>query len=275
MSENEIGFTIQHCQWLCEGYGRIGELYKRISFYDMNDIQRCHPIYYKQYLDVEKDLDKNGHQMNSAMFKHSCEKMVAAWENIVMKMEQEVENNCKKGMPRPVSKATFSGMAIYRDDLAMSQLIPVGWCTPQEIKDWMNKKITIKDLRKRNHDEYNHELGRRFSKSLMLYCDLSDDGSLNKKEGPIDFKKINEQQEKTFADKQYEYEQSQRIKEMEPIRATEKPLVYDNLKTIGQNFDKLKANPPEEKKDIFGSEVDMPEEEAEPLLNLEIMEGWQ
>lgn len=249
MAEKEIGFTKQNIEFIAEGYDRICELYKRISYYDMLEIKRCYPVYFRTYEDTERDIDRNGANMSTPQFKFACEKMVATWENIVQKIEIEVNNNCKRGMPRPVAKGTYSGLAIYRDDLVWEKMIRVGYCTPKEIKDWLDKKITIAELIERNKKEHNDDLGRRFNKGFMIYCELSNDGSLDIKQN-----------------RKEELSHDNFLKEVKTIE----PMKIDNTKPLGENFDKLKSKPIEQKKDdIF--ELETTEEE----LTLNIKTGWE
>jgi hypothetical protein len=182
MTENEItiGWTQRNLQRLCDGYGRIGEIYKRISFCDIADIRRCHPILWKTYTDCEKDFDILGHKMAENQFKCQIEKMATIWENIALKVSRDVAYNVKRGMPPPISNATHDGLRIYKD--GSTDMVQVGYCTLQEIKDWLDFKITIQDLQEKNTREFRPELGRRFNNSFMIFCEL---GEAEKKPEPI------------------------------------------------------------------------------------------
>lgn len=175
---DEIGWTAKHQKIISQGYDEIAELYKQISFYDILDIKRAYPRYFKAFDDTEREIDRYGDKMNTANMKHQVDKMVTAWENIVHKVKEEIQAKVKKGMPRPLSKASYKGLAIYRDDLYMQNFVDVGYCTFDEVRDWLDKKITIAEIKKRNEAEYNAELGHRFNRCFLIQCSLSDDGSL-------------------------------------------------------------------------------------------------
>jgi hypothetical protein len=166
--------------YLAETYERVGLLYKRVSFFGFDEIKRCYPIFFKKYFDIEEEIDKNGHNFDFNFMKHMCENMVAVWQNLVAKIETDIENKIKKGMPRPVSNARYSGLAIYREDCYMNSMVEVGYCTPQEIKNWLDKKVTIAELQEINRQQFDKSLNRRFNNSFMIYCEMSDDSVLNK-----------------------------------------------------------------------------------------------
>jgi hypothetical protein len=176
---DEVGWTTKNKQIIIDGYWQILDLYKVISFYDILDLKRVYGKYYKIYEDTEKEIDKNGHLMNTPTMKHQVDKMVTAWENIVHRTQEEVQDKVKKGMPRPISKATYAGLAFYRDDIYMQPFVDVGYATSEEINLWFNKKITIAEIIKRNKDEYNEDINCRFNKKFLMRCELSDDGSFN------------------------------------------------------------------------------------------------
>lgn len=174
---NNADIAIQSKQYLAEAYERIGELYKKVSYFGFEEIRRCYPIYFKKFVDLEDEIDKNSHNYQLPFMRHMCENMVAVWQNLVMQIEKDIENKIKKGMPRPISNARYSGLAIYREDCYMKPMLEVGHCTPQEIRDWLDFKITIADLIRRNKEQYDQALNRRFNNSFMIYCEMSDDGS--------------------------------------------------------------------------------------------------
>lgn len=177
----ELGWTAKNQRIISEGYDQILELYKNISFYDVLDLKRVHGKYYKIYEDTEREIDKNGHLMNTATMKHQVDKMVTAWENIVFKTQEQVKEQVRKGMPRPISRATYGGLGIYRDDLYLNNFVDVGYATTEEISLWLDKKMTVAEIKKRNDEEHNVDIGHRFNKKFLIKCELSDDGSLNQK----------------------------------------------------------------------------------------------
>jgi hypothetical protein len=182
MTESSIDNT-KRLQALTDAYERIGIVYKRISWMDIVDIRRCHPVLHKTYLDCEQDIDKNYSKLDLPTFRHLCEKMVTAWENITYKVETTIKENDKKGMPRPLSHASSAGLVIYREE-EVTPLVKNLYCTLQEIQDWTDRKLTTPEIEQRNKAEFNKELGRRFNKQFMIYCDLAEEPKPRDKECP-------------------------------------------------------------------------------------------
>lgn len=245
---SEVPPDAKRWQYLMDIYERIGIAYKRISWMDVVEIKRCYPVYFRVYEDCERELDKSGHTLDQPTFRHMCEKMATAWDNMVYKVEQDLKNNAKRGMPAPLSHATPSGLRIYRED-TVTPLVRVGYCTLDEIKLWVEKKITIEELQKRNVAEFSKEFGRRFNKQFMIYCELAEEPkvSLNLKPEPCPVCAL-------------------RNKNQENITKTLQNITKPNLE---QGF-----IPPPVKQQVAEVEP-MVDEDGLMELNLDIKTGWE
>jgi hypothetical protein len=200
MSDFEIGFLGNNLKIIEDGYKKVAEVYDKISFYSIDDIKRCHPVYWKQYIDCEREIDKNGEDLHSEGYRVIMDKIVQIWENIGKAINEEFYRNLAKGMPLPSKKDPEYVMTLYRMDSSTQEIVSVGFLTAEEMKDWREKKVTVAELQKRNIDDYDVSIGHRAStEQLIGPLALQDDGTGDRK---FSWKKNMKLSEQSFGDLQ-------------------------------------------------------------------------
>lgn len=185
------GFTEENSNIIVNAYKQIGEIYSKIAFMSMDEIRRIHPKYWQQYRSLEEEIDVNGHEMATTGFETCCNKMIDVWNKIAAERLKEYEFLISIG-ETPSFKHVDYSLSFVKDE--KTDVIPVGYVTLSEIRDYFDNKISIKQLQDRNVTYYDSVANRRKSNEALIGpIGLSNDGT-----GDLNFKWNNIKKEPEF-----------------------------------------------------------------------------